>query len=411
MAGLDFGNDIVSQKDFRSPMEFPVTLPRLSRILAVLILAALSSAAARADGPGGGAGPGAGRPSPVTVLTLKAADHPIVTVLPGRVTASEVAEVRPQVNGIIRERLFEEGRDVTAGQPLYKIEDDSYVAAVAAARAAVAQAEATLRSAEKDARRAEELFGNKTGSEQRLDTAIAARDSAAAALQMARAQLRAAEIDESRTTITAPIAGTIGFSQTTTGALVSAGQAQPLTTIRSLDAVYVDVTQSATDLLHWRSRSGKGVLVRQTPDVRLILADGSAYPLRGRLTAAEPQVTPTTGMVTLRMNFPNPQRVLLPGMYVQVELPVSVARNAVAVPQQAVIRDRHGAASVWLVDAENRVVTRPVEIVKSEGDRWIVSDGLAGGERVIVSGFQKTAVGATVVPEEQGAPQTAGAGN
>lgn len=387
-------------------MESPVPkAPLLCFLLAVT--AALAASTALAEGPGAGGPP---RPSPVTVVTLQQQDRPIVSVLPGRVTAAEVAEVRPQVSGIIRERLFQEGSDVEKDQPLYKIEDESYLAAVAAARAAVAQAEATLRSAEKDAGRAQELFTNRTGSEQALDTAIAARDSAAAALQMARANLSAAEIDQNRTTIRAPIGGAIGFSETTTGALVQAGQAGALTTIRGLDRVNVDVTQSATDLLKWRERVGKGVLVKTATEVRLILADGSVYPLRGRLTAAEPQVTPTTGMVTLRMSFPNPQRVLLPGMYVQVELPVSVAEASVAVPQRAVMRDRVGQPSVWIVTPQNRVEARQVEIVKSEDDRWIVSKGLASGERVIVSGFQKTGVGAEVLPEEAGA-QPAQAGN
>ncbi len=394
-------------------MECPVTIPRFPMALAVLILVGLAAPAARAEGPKGPGGPAG--PVPVTVVKLSQQDFPIVSVLPGRVTAAEVAEVRPQVNGIIRERLFEEGADVEAGQPLYKIEDDMYLAGVAAARAAVAQAEATLRSAEKDAGRAEELFGNNTGSEQKLDAAVAARDSAAAALQMARAELKAAEIDLSRTTIRAPISGTAGFSLTTTGALVSAGQEMALTTIRGLDTVHVDVTQSATDLLKWRSRLGKDVLIRPAGKVALILADGSRYPMTGRLAAAEPHVQPTTGMVTLRIHFPNPQRVLLPGMYVQVELPVSEAEDAVAVPQRAVIRDRHGVPSVWLVNAENRIESREVEIVKSDGDRWIVTKGLATGDRVVVSGFQKAAVGAPVIPEEAGSvpvgAQSAQAGN
>ncbi|MGP3698083.1 efflux RND transporter periplasmic adaptor subunit [Rhodobacter sp. NSM] len=376
-----------------------MSLSRHSFALAVLLLAGSAASTGWAQGPAGGERP----PSPVTVVTLSEQDYPIVSILPGRVTAAEVAEVRPQVNGIIRERLFEEGTEVEAGQPLYKIEDDMYVAAVAAARAAVAQAEATLRSAEKDARRAEELFGNNAGSEQRLDTAVATRDAAAAALQMARAELRTAEINLNRTTIVAPIAGTIGLSQTTTGALVAEGQESPLTTIRNLDRVHVDVTQSATDLLKWRSRTGRNVIGRSEQNVALILADSSRYALKGRLAAAEPQVQPTTGMVTLRIHFPNPQRILLPGMYVQVELPVARADSAVAVPHQAVVRDRHGVPAVWLVNEENRVEARTVEIVKSDGDRWVVTKGLATGDRVMVAGFQKTAIGAVVAPEGQAA--------
>lgn len=343
---------------------------------------------------------GPGGPSPVSVLTLEQGDFPIISVLPGRVNASTVAEVRPQVNGIIRERLFEEGSVVTEGQPLYKIEDDSYAAQVAAAKAAVAQARATYLSGLKDAKRAQELFGNSVGSEQRLDLAIATRDAAAAALQLANAQMTSAEIDLHRTMITAPIAGTIGFSETTTGALVSAGQATALATIRGLDTVFVDVTQSATDLLKWRNRQASGDASPAGGEVRLVLADKTVYPLTGKLTAAEPQVNPTTGMVTLRMSFPNPDGLLLPGMYVQVELPLAVAKDAVAVPQQAVMRDRNGVPNVWVVGAGDVVENRVIEVVQAHDGKWIASEGLKSGDRVIVSGFQKTAVGAQVVPEE-----------
>ena len=240
--------------------------------------------------------------------------------LPGRIKASTISEVRPQVSGIIRERQFEEGAEVEAGQPLYTIEPDTYAAGAAAARAGVAQAQSNFDLAAREADRAEELFANNTTPGQRRDSAIAARESADAALQLAKAELQAAEIDLERTTIRAPIAGVIGFSQATPGTLVAAQQPEPLTTIRALDPVYVDVTQSANDLLQWRQSAEHGGVLA-TGQATLILPTGDTYPIKGELRAAEPQVEPTTGMIALRIAFPNPDQLLLPGLYVEVELP------------------------------------------------------------------------------------------
>ncbi|MFT3688788.1 efflux RND transporter periplasmic adaptor subunit [Paenirhodobacter sp.] len=361
---------------------------RFGVVCAALCLSALPAAAQQ------------GGPAPVTALTATAQDYPLTARLPGRIKASTVAEVRPQVSGIIRERLFDEGAAVTQGQPLYKIEDDSYVAAVAAAKAAVAQATANHDLAVIEAKRAVELFDARTGSAQKRDSAIAARQAAAAALQAAEAQLNSAEIDLDRTTIRAPITGVIGLSQTTTGALVAAQQPTALATIRDLDPVYVDVTQSATDILRWTS-TAEGRETRAQGEAALRLADDSIYAHKGRLEAAEPQVEPTTGMVTLRMTYRNPDHILLPGMYVEVDLPQAVAKNAVALPQSAVMRDRQGNPFVWIV-ADGKVAQRPVHIATSSGNEWVVTDGIAPGDQVITSGFQKTAVGAPVqiVPAE-----------
>jgi len=333
-------------------------------------------------------------PSRVTVVTAHSADFPLTARLPGRIKASTVAEVRPQVSGIIRERLFDEGASVEEGAPLYKIEDESYRAAVAAARAAVAQAQANRDLSVTEEKRAIELFGNNAGSAQKRDSAVASRQAADAALQLAQAQLMSAEIDLDRTTIRAPIAGVIGLSQTTTGALVAAQQATPLATIRALDTVYVDVTQSATDILRLTS-TAEGREMRATGAARLILADGSIYHETGHLAAAEPNVEPTTGMITLRMTFQNPDRLLLPGMYVEVDLPQSMARGAVSLPQNTVMRDRTGNPFVWVVD-NGTVAQRPVQIATSSGSDWIVTNGVRDGDQVITSGFQKTAVGAPV---------------
>jgi len=339
-------------------------------------------------------------PSPVTVLVAHAKDVPLTARLPGRIKASTEAEVRPQVSGILRGRLFEEGTPVTEGQPLYKIEDDSYQAAVAAAKAAVAQARANRDLAVLEEKRALNLFASNAGSAQNRDSAMATRAAADAALQAAEAQLKSATIELDRTTIRAPIAGVIGLTQATTGALVAAQQTTALTTIRALDPVYVDVTQSATDILRLTS-TPEGRAMRAVGEAGLILADGSAYPMKGRLQAAEPRVEPTTGMVTLRMSFPNPDHILLPGMYVEVDLPQALAKGAFALPQNVVMREPSSGAYVWVVD-QGKVAQKPVTVATSSGTDWIVTSGLSEGDQVITSGFQKTGPGApvAVVPAE-----------
>ncbi|MDO5704013.1 MAG: efflux RND transporter periplasmic adaptor subunit [Paracoccus sp. (in: a-proteobacteria)] len=342
----------------------------------------------------------------VTTLQAQPEDFTVTTRLPGRIKASTVAEVRPQVSGIIRERLFAEGAPVEAGQPLYKIEDDTYAAIVAAARASVAQAQANADLSVRDLDRAETLFRNRTGSAQARDNALAARDAANAALQLAQAQLMSAEIDLDRTTIRAPIAGVIGLSQTTTGALVGAQQATALATIRALDPIYVDVTQSASDLLRWQSEAGSG----KTPDTQatLILPSGDIYTHQGHLEAAEPQVEPTTGMITLRITIPNPDGLLLPGLYVEVELPQGTVPDTYLVPQNAVMRDRSGAAHAWVVE-DGKVAVRPLTVLTASGNSWVITAGLKPDDQIITSGFQKIAPGAEVQIVNDAAPQDAAA--
>ncbi len=340
-------------------------------------------------------------PAPVTVVTVEPQDVTLTSLLPGRVAASAEAEVRPQVNGIITERLFEEGADVAAGDPLYQIDVATYEATVRQARASVAQAEAVLRAAEREARRLVELQSRNVASEQALDEATSARDSAEAGLELARAQLNSAEIELSRTTIRARLSGRIGLSQTSQGALVTASQAQPLAVIRNINPVYVDVTQSAADLLRWRRGETEEELRGADATVRLILADGSDYSETGQLKAAEPNVDPQTGVVTLRMQFDNPDLLLLPGMYVQVDMPVEVAEAVYLVPQEGVVRDRRGRPNAWVVNAENVIEERTISIVQDRGNQWVVNEGLTPGDRIVISGFQKTSPGATVAPEER----------
>lgn len=363
-------------------------------LAAALVLGPVPAARAQEDGP---------PPTPVTVIEAQPTDYTVTARLPGRIKASTVSEVRPQVAGIIRERLFEEGTMIEAGQPLYQIESDTYAAAVAAAQAAVAQAQANYDLAIREAQRAQELFESNTGSAQRLDSAVAARDAADAALQLAKAQLQSAEIDLDRTTVRAAISGVIGFSQVSTGALVAAQQANPLATIRALDPVHVDVTQSANDLLRWQQT--QHATRPENRQATLILPTGEHYPLRGELRAAEPQVEPTTGMITLRISFPNPQHLLLPGLYVEVILPQAEEKDVYLVPQSAVMRDTQGTPHAWVVENDT-VAVRTLEVLTSDGSNWVVTAGLEPGDRIITSGFQKTGPGApiTVIPGQQPTP-------
>ena len=376
---------------------------RFAYILAAAILGTSVGAFAQ--------GAGEAPPQPVTVVTLGAEPVTLISPLPGRVAASGVAEVRPQVSGIITDRLFSEGAEVAQNDPLYKIDAASYEATVAAAEAALSQAEATLRSAESEAKRQETLLGRSVVSQQNLDDAIAARDVADAAVKVARANLQSAQIDLDRTTIRAPLSGVVGLSETTQGALVTAGQATALTVIRDLDPVYVDVTQSAAELLRWR-RANPDAKRGMDPTVTLRLADGSDYPQKGHLEAAEPYVNELTGVIVLRLMFPNPDHLLLPGMYVQVEMPQGVVDNAILAPQQGIGRDRRGQPTALIVNADNVVEQRQLTVLRDQGANWIVTDGLAPGDKLIVEGLQKIAPGAKVTPEEKtAAPAAAPAAN
>ncbi|SFG25737.1 membrane fusion protein, multidrug efflux system [Palleronia marisminoris] len=365
-------------------------------VAALFVLAAASGASAQ-DAP----------PPGVTVVTLEPQDVTLTSTLPGRVHASSEAEVRPQVSGIVTERLFEEGSLVEAGELLYRIDPVSYEAAVAQARAAVAQAEAQLRAAEREAERTQTLSERGISSAATEDDAVSARDAAAAGLEAAKAQLQIAEIELDRTEIRARLSGRIGFSEASQGALVTASQTTPLAVIRALDPVHVDVTQSAADLLAWRRREGPEADGER--EVSLTLADGSTYDAKGQLSAAEPHVDEQTGVVVLRMSFPNPDGLLLAGMYVQVEMPTGTADDVFLVPQEGVSRDRRGNPSALVVNAENVVESRDLTVVQDRGTDWIVEGGLEPGDRVIVAGLQKVAPGATVTPAERQAAEAAAA--
>lgn len=341
-----------------------------------------------------------GRPAPtVTVVTMKPQEVTLTVRLPGRVAASRRAEVRPQVSGIITEQLFEEGKPVKAGDELYKIDPSSYQVKMAAAEASLAQAKASLAQAERDAKRQAELRQRNVTSQQALDDALAQKDVVAAAVKVAEANVLAAKIDLERTTITAPISGVTGLSEVSEGALVTSGQATPLTVIRKLDPIYVDVTQSATEILRWR-RSG-GEIDANGQVIKLRLADDTVFEQTGTLSAAEPHVDEQTGTILLRLEFPNPERFLLPGMYVQVEMPEGHLPAALLVPQEGVTRDRRGRPTAMVVNPEGKVESRQLEIRRDQGPFWIVTSGLSEGDRVIVEGLQKVAPGASAVAEER----------
>lgn len=364
--------------------------------LGAATVATAPQASAQSAGKGGDERP----PQPVSIVTLKTEDVTLTARLPGRVVASGVAEVRPQVDGIIVERLFEEGGEVTLGDPLYRLDADSYRARVAAAEAQVAEAAARLRASRKEADRAQELINRGVVSEQRLEEAVSTRDVDAAALQVAQAELQAAQIDLDRTTIRAQLSGVVGRSLTTQGALVTAGQAEPLAVIRTLDPVYVDVTQSAAEILAWRRGATQRKLSDADTRVSLVLADGETYDQTGEMTAAEPYVDEGTGVVTLRMTFANPDRLLLPGMYVQVDAPQGVVQGAVLAPQQGVTRNRRGEPIAYVVADDDTVEERTLTIAQARNAHWVVTEGLEAGDRLIVEGLQKIAPGARVAPEE-----------
>ncbi|WP_026155407.1 efflux RND transporter periplasmic adaptor subunit [Paracoccus sp. N5] len=347
--------------------------------------------------------PGQQPPTPVTVVTLHAQDVPLTTTLPGRVTASAEAEVRPQVNGIVTERLFDEGSHVKVGDPLFRIDATSYQAAVAQAEAAVAQARAQAENARREAERVGALRDRRVASESSTDSAIAARDAAEAAVKVAEAQLQTANIELERTTIRAELDGEIGLAQTSQGALVTASQATPLAVIRKLDPVHVDVTQSAAEVIRFRrtmAAQNEGA-EHAEQKVTLRLADGTEFDQEGTLTAAEPYVNETTGVVTLRLAFANPDRTLLPGMYVQAVVQQATAKDVVLAPQEGVSRDRRGQPIALVVNAQDVVEQRQLTVLQDHGNQWVVSEGLDDGDRIVVEGVQKIAPGMTVAPEER----------
>ncbi|WP_113911768.1 efflux RND transporter periplasmic adaptor subunit [Roseovarius dicentrarchi] len=380
-------------------MTYLLTHARRAALLIAPLLMSVPALAQQGDMP----------PPAVTVVTVEAQDVDLTTTLPGRVVASAEAEVRPQVAGIITERLFDEGGRVEEGDILYKIDPASYDAAVAQAKAAVAQAEAQVKATSREADRLETLSQRNVVSEQALDTAVADRDSAVASLQAAQAQLQSAEIEQDRTVIRARLSGEIGRSMVSPGALVTASQQAPLATVRNIDPIYVDVTQSAAEILDFRRGDRDARATTGVQEVKLTLADGTTFEQSGQLTAAEPVVDPLTGVVVLRITFANPDKLLLPGMYVQAEMPSGQAKGAFLIPQEGVSRNRRGQPTAMVVGPDGTVEQRVLTVQQDLGLDWVVTGGVESGDRIIVEGLQKASPGAKVTPEERQSADAEGA--
>lgn len=343
--------------------------------------------------------PAAKAPPEVGVVALQAQSQQLETVLPGRTRSYLSAEVRPQVSGIIQKRLFTEGDMVKQGQPLYQLDPGLLRAAEASAVAALAKAEASQRTLEAAARRHAELVKIDAISRQEYEESQAAVQQARADVGMASAALETARINLRYSRIEAPISGRVSLSTVTPGALVTANQATPLTTIVQLHPMFVDLTQSSSELIQlkrdWSAGRYKKVDADQV-QVRIRMEDGSEYPHQARLRFAGVIVNETTGTVTLRAEVPNPEGILMPGMYVQALLPTGLDDNALLVPQQAVTRDAAGRASVMVVTPQNKVEKRAVELSRAIGSKWLADGGVRAGEKVVVDGFQRIKPGDTV---------------
>ncbi|MEA1926978.1 MAG: efflux RND transporter periplasmic adaptor subunit, partial [Candidatus Auribacterota bacterium] len=335
----------------------------------------------------------------VSVVTMKPERVVLTTELPGRTAAYRVAEIRPQVNGLILKRAFKEGSDVKAGELLYQIDPALYQAAYNQAKAAVAMAGANLPALRSREERFKKLVANRALGQQDYDDALAALLRMEAQLESSQAALESAKINLSYTPIKAPISGRIGRSGVTEGALVMAYQPVPLATIQQLDPIYVDVTQSTTELLRLRRRLEDGRLTHDGTSqnkVRLILEDGTVYPLEGTLEFRDITVDPTTDSVILRVVVPNPDSALLPGMFVRAVLKEGVKEEAILVPQPGVSRNQKGEPFALVVDAGEKVDQRILTLDQAIGDRWLVCSGLNPGDRVIVEGVQKVRPGVSV---------------
>ncbi len=361
--------------------------------------APVAAAALLLSACGAGEQPPQQGPAPVGVIALRAQSVALTTVLPGRTVAYETSDVRPQVSGIILSRLFEEGDAVREGQPLYRIDPQPYRAGEASAVAALARSRAAIASTSALASRYRELVKINAVSKQEYENAVMQAQQARADVAAQESALRASRIDLGRTTIRAPISGRIGRSLFTSGALVTAGQADPLSVIQRIDPIYVDVQQSAASILKLRQQILAGqVGSAGTARVRLRLDDGSVYPVEGELRFTDVSVDPSTGSQTIRIRVGNPNGLLLPGMYVRAELVEGTQSRGLLVPQRAVGRDDRGGATVMVVGAGNKAELRVVKVSRTVGDSWLVDSGLKEGDQVIVEGGMMLQPGTPVKP-------------
>ena len=364
--------------------------PLVIAILAVLLAACGQGGGddkAKAAAPAGGGMP----PPEVGVVTVQPKDVGLVTELPGRLEAFRVAQVRARAAGILQRRLFKEGSDVKAGQPLFTIDSAPYQATYASAQASLARAQANLTQAASLADRYKPLVEANAVSKQDYANAVAAKGQAEADVAVGKAAVQTAKINLDYAAVTAPISGRIGRALVTEGALVGQGDATQLAVIQQIDPIYVNFTQSSTDVLKLRRGMEAGRLKgagAEGPSVRVLLEDGSEYPRLGKLLFSDLTVDSTTGQITLRAEVPNPKGELLPGLYVRVRIEQAQLTNAITVPQQAVTRSQKGDV-VTVVGADGKLAQRPVKISAAQDNQWVVLDGLKPGEQVMVDGFQK----------------------
>jgi membrane fusion protein (multidrug efflux system) len=348
-------------------------------------------------------------------VTVISQSVPLEIELNGRTNAYEIADVRPQVNGVIQARRFVEGSIVKQGQTLYEIDPSLYKAAVAQAEANLANARATRTAAQAKAARYKPLAAIEAVAKQDYTDALAAAQEADAQVQQTAAALETARINLRYTRVPAPIGGRISRSLVTTGALATTGQTTALATITRLDPIFVDIQQSSAELLALRQELSKGGVMPAQAQAHLVMEDGSPYPLPGRIEFAESLVDTSTGSVTLRARFPNPSGLLLPGMFVRARLAQAIAPNAILVPQQAVSRDPQGHASVMVLDSADHVARRDITVDRTIGDQWLATGGLVPGERVITEGLNRVKPGEAVKPVPAGSaqpiPTGAGGGN
>jgi len=366
-------------------------------VLATLALVGCGGGSgAPAGGPGGGGMPAA----QVGVVTVQPGTVALSTELPGRLEAWRSAQVRARVTGIVQKRLFTEGSDVKAGQSLFQLDATTYRATLDSALATQAKAEASLAQAEATYKRNQALVAEKAVSQQEWIASEAAYKLAQADLAAAKAAVQQARLNVEYAAVMAPISGRIGRAQVTEGALVGQGEATQLAVVQQVDQLYVNFTQSANEVLRLRQAMAQGRLGSagaQAGHIEVLLDDGSVYPLPGKLLFSDLTVDPTSGQITLRAELPNPQGLLLPGLYVKVRLPQASSDHAVLLPQQAVSRGAAGD-TVMVVGADGQVAVRPVKVASQQGGRWIVTDGLQAGEQVVVDGFQKIRPKAPVKP-------------
>jgi len=371
-----------------------------------LVLAACSGGEKGPEGKGAGGpgGPGGG-PAQVGYVVVQPTRVPLITELPGRTVAYRSSEVRPQVSGIIQKRFFKEGSVVRQGQPLYQIDPSLYRAAANEAQANVASASATAEAARIRAERLRPLAQIEAVSKQDYTDAVATQRQAEAAIAQNRAQLETARINLRFTTVPAPITGRIGRSIFTVGALVTTSQADPLASIQQLDPIYVDIQQSAASMLQLRRALSSGGVLPATATVRLKLPDGADYGATGAVEFSEVVVDEQTGTVTMRARFPNPNALLLPGMFVQAVFAQAIDASAFLVPQQAVSRDPQGNATVWIVGPNNKAVQRTVKAGRAIGENWVVTGGLRPGDKVITQSTGNLRQGADLRPVPASSPQ------